>query len=567
MNRTKSWISTHKKVAFIIVLLVLAGGVYGSVKVFGSSSSETRYVLQNVTTGNIISSVTGSGQVSASNQFSLVTKASGQLIVLNAGAGQEVKQGALIAEVDPGTAGLQLESAKLSYDKTFTVDPDTLVQNQNSVSSASSSVASSYTKAVSDSTTILSALRQSESDLEALYNNGGYLNFSSSYSFTVSDLARTAQQNANGAYYDAQSALNTTLTNFQSINTNSSPANIDAALQSVSHVVNMFVIAANDAQTAADDIRLAGTDTTKDEQARTTIASIVSSVNTQLNTVTSDINSISSAKQALQEAQNNLATLQAGPDAVTASQAELSVQEQEQAYSNYFTYAPFDGILANVSVQKGDTVNSGATIGTFITKDQIANVSLNEVDVTKVKVGQKATLTFDAVDGLTLTGEVAEVDQVGTVSQGVVSYNVKIAFDTTDDRVKSGMSVSAAIITDTRQNVIVIPTSAIKSASDGSSYVQVFNPPLADTGSATGVASTVVPANVTVETGLSDDTNTEITSGLKEGDQIVIKTIVATKTTTSAAAPSILSSTRTSARTGTGGGFGGGAGGGAGFSR
>ena len=99
----------------------------------------------------------------------------------------------------------------------------------------------------------------------------------------------------------------------------------------------------------------------------------------------------------------------------------------------------------------------------LITKQKIAEISLNEVDAAKVKVGQKVTLTFDAIDGLSITGEVSEIDALGTVSQGVVTYGVKIAFDTQDERVKSGMSVSAAIITDVKQNVLLVPNAAVKS--------------------------------------------------------------------------------------------------------
>ncbi|MDD5433706.1 MAG: hypothetical protein PHE77_03610, partial [Candidatus Pacebacteria bacterium] len=60
----------------------------------------------------------------------------------------------------------------------------------------------------------------------------------------------------------------------------------------------------------------------------------------------------------------------------------------------------------------------------------MAEISLNEVDVAKVKIGQRAIITFDAIDELEITGKVEDVDTIGTVSQGVVSYNVKIIFDT-----------------------------------------------------------------------------------------------------------------------------------------
>ena len=70
---------------------------------------------------------------------------------------------------------------------------------------------------------------------------------------------------------------------------------------------------------------------------------------------------------------------------------------------------------------------------------------MNEVDAAKISVGNKTTLTFDATEDLTLTGKVAQIDTIGTVEQGVVSYKVKIAFDTQDERIKPGMTANASI--------------------------------------------------------------------------------------------------------------------------
>lgn len=148
----------------------------------------------------------------------------------------------------------------------------------------------------------------------------------------------------------------------------------------------------------------------------------------------------------------------------------------------------------------------------------MAEISLNEVDVAKVKVGQKVTLTFDAISDLTIAGDVSEIDTIGTVTQGVVYYNVEIVFNTQDSRVKPGMSVSSAIITDMKQDVLLVPNSAVKSDNSGQQYVQMLQ--------------NNVPVNQTVETGFSNDTMTEITSGLKEGDKVVTQTITASTATT-----------------------------------
>ena len=198
-------------------------------------------------------------------------------------------------------------------------------------------------------------------------------------------------------------------------------------------------------------------------------------------------------------------------------------------------------------------------MATIIATQNLVDLSVNEFDAAKIAVGQKATLTFDAIPDLSLTGTVVQVDPAGTVSQGVVTYGVEISLDTQDSRVKTGMSVNATIQTAVAEDVLVVPSAAIKTT-NGMSYVQVFSPPLAasSTGSTAsqGVVSATPPINVTITTGISDTTNTEVLSGLTAGEQIVIRTTTGAATTVKTTAAAATSRT-----TGAGGGFGGGGGG------
>ena len=193
-----------------------------------------------------------------------------------------------------------------------------------------------------------------------------------------------------------------------------------------------------------------------------------------------------------------------------------------------------------MNAKKGDSASAGAAIATLVTKQKISEISLNEIDAAKIKVGQKSTLTFDAVDGLSIDGKVTEIDAIGTVAQGVVTYNVKIAFDIQDDRVKPGMSASAAIITDAAQDVLLVPISAIKSQGE-TQYVEIFDQAIPRNKNGQGIPSPVPPRQQIIETGLSNDTFVEIISGLKEGDQVVVRTINGSSSSQSAQqAPSIL---------------------------
>ena len=226
------------------------------------------------------------------------------------------------------------------------------------------------------------------------------------------------------------------------------------------------------------------------------------------------------------------------------TQKENILQDAKDNLSNYYVYAPFGGILSNVAVKKTDSVSSGTTIATLITNKQVAELSLNEVDIAKISIGHKSTLTFDAIPDLTITGKVVEINSIGTVSSGVVNYTVKISFDTSDARVKPGMSVNATIVTNVKQNILTVANSAVKTlpAQNGTSYVETFDAELpTETAGVQGSVSIIPPTKKNIEIGIANDTNTEIISGLKEGDIVVTKTITGTTTTKTTSTKSILS--------------------------
>jgi len=270
-------------------------------------------------------------------------------------------------------------------------------------------------------------------------------------------------------------------------------------------------------------------------------------VNSDVSSLLNSKNSIENSANDIQQKSLTLQKLQQGTDPLDIQSAELSVEQARNTYNKYFVKAPLDGVIAKVSVKVGD--QTSGSVGTFISNSKIANISLNEVDAAKVAAGDKVTLSFSALSDLNITGTVAQVDLVGTVSQGVVTYNVEIAFDTDDVRVKPGMSVSASIITSASQDVLIVPSSAVKTQGN-ISYVQMFKDPVPKS-SESGFTSNETPIQVVVQTGVSDDTNIEIKSGLKAGDQVITKTTSSTASSaTTTKTPSLLSAVGGNSRPG-----------------
>jgi multidrug efflux pump subunit AcrA (membrane-fusion protein) len=304
----------------------------------------------------------------------------------------------------------------------------------------------------------------------------------------------------------------------------------------------------------------------------TTVDNDVSSLANSVNTISTDKTNFANAALSLNEASSSLTTLLSGADPLDIQSSQLSVQQQElslqTAQTNLddcYLRSPIDGIVSAIAAVVGEDVPSPAV--TIVGQSQVAQVTLNEVDAAKVKVGDKATMTFDAISGLSVAGQVIELDPVGTVSQGVVDYNAQVAFAQSNDQVKPGMSVTADIVTQADQDVIVVPNSAITTQA-GSTYVLEPASPVSDamiaSSSAGGANLTEAPRLVPVTVGIANDTETEITSGVQAGDQIIVQTIKSTTGSTGSSAASSLNTSALRALGGGGtGGFGGGAGAGA----
>jgi RND family efflux transporter MFP subunit len=179
--------------------------------------------------------------------------------------------------------------------------------------------------------------------------------------------------------------------------------------------------------------------------------------------------------------------------------------------------SPIDGTVNEINIKNGDDLdrnsNSSSSQPPIIIGDLgtlKAQVKVSEVDIAQVSVGQKAMLRFSSADGLDFSGKVEKVDALGSIDQGVVTYNVTIGFDALDPRIKPGMSVSSSIIKDVRQGVVTVPNSAVKTEGN-TTYVEILN------GS--------VPERRPVEIGGSNNTDTEIVSGIREGEEVVTQTI------------------------------------------
>ncbi len=185
------------------------------------------------------------------------------------------------------------------------------------------------------------------------------------------------------------------------------------------------------------------------------------------------------------------------------------VQAQKQLSEATIT-APFDGVIAMVGVNEKDTVSSAITIVYLIDPGSMElKVQVDEIDVTEVKPGQRVIIELDALPTLLLEGEVSSISLLPAMEAGVIVYDVKIDFDVPEGvELRTGMSATADVVIAERENILLVPDRAIKQNSDGDTVVEVSM-----VGGENEERAVVI--------GISDGFQTEIISGLNEGEVVV----------------------------------------------
>ena len=160
----------------------------------------------------------------------------------------------------------------------------------------------------------------------------------------------------------------------------------------------------------------------------------------------------------------------------------------------------------------GEFVSGGGTANPFLVVANTTTLALHgtvgEADVAKLRLGQVATITVDAVGAAArMTGKVTTIDPVATIQQGVPVYGVDVTVDIPDAAVRPGMSGTANAIIASRQGVLTVPNLAIRSQA-GRRFVQVLKDGQ--------------PQDTDVAFGIANETVTEVSRGLEEGDLVVL---------------------------------------------
>lgn len=200
--------------------------------------------------------------------------------------------------------------------------------------------------------------------------------------------------------------------------------------------------------------------------------------------------------------------------------AEISMQNQQDNMSNYTITSPISGTIIEKDAKQGDALTSGSTLCVIYDLSYLEMViNVDELQIGALSVGQKVQITADAVADKTYVGTVTRVSMKGSSSGGTTTYPITIRIDNTDG-LRPGMNANAEIVVAEANNALVVPNAAV--IRGGYVLVSKKSPSAAN-----AVEDMDAPEGyvyVKVETGVSDDSYTEIKSGLQEDDTVAYDT-------------------------------------------
>ena len=200
--------------------------------------------------------------------------------------------------------------------------------------------------------------------------------------------------------------------------------------------------------------------------------------------------------------------------------AEISMQNLQDTMSNYTITSPISGTIIEKDAKQGDALTSGSTLCVIYDLSYLEMViNVDELQIGALSVGQKVQLTADAVTDKTYVGTVTRVSMKGSSSGGTTTYPITIRIDNTDG-LRPGMNANAEIVVAEANNALVVPNAAV--IRGGYVLVSKKSPSAAN-----AVEDMDAPDGyvyVKVETGVSDDSYTEIKSGLQEDDTVAYDT-------------------------------------------
>ena len=463
-----------------VLLLALAGKF---LLVQRPAAAAISYTEESVAKRTITNSLTGSGTLQPANSYTVTTLIEGEVLSANFEEGETVEADTVLYEIDSDDAAANIEKAQISLNQAQRSYEST-AENQTVQANSSGTL---YTLEVKKGDEV------SQGQTIATIRNDSTMTLT--VPFPAEDAAtfyvgQAAQVTLDGSF-ETLSGTVETVSGSEVVGTgNTVTRKVTIAVQNPGGLSASQVAAAS-----VNGLGSAGNGTFTYQSESTVTASASGTVTavhaSEGSTVSKGQTLITLGGDDLEDQLQNAAD--------SLRNAELSMENTQKQLENYTITSPISGTIIDKEYKAGDTVESGKTLCTIYDLSYLEmTLSIDELDISTVEVGQAVQITADAVEGKTFTGTVTKVSVAGTTSGGITSYPVTVRIEEAAD-------------------TLAIPSSAVTRGSGNTSLVLVTQ----DSPSAANAVEQEAPegyAYVQVETGISDDSYVQILSGLQEGD-------------------------------------------------
>lgn len=463
--------------------------------------------------GDLAASATASGQVTPSREAQLSVSTPGLVTQVHVRVGDSVEAGDVLLRLDSSDLALNVANMEqaLAIQEANLADL-TATPAEADVAAAAAAVTSAQAQ--------LDELLAGPSEEEIEISEASVQSAQASVSSASADLASTQDSIKESQILAAQAALYAAQQQQEAIaeeNAKSPNAQNHQALLEANQAVA-------DAQATLDEL-MAGPNVDA-------AANGVASAQAKLEGSQADLNLTlagptaverANAEAQLASAQAQLDDLLAGPtdEAIRAAEAEvaqaqLNLADAQERLDKATVTAPFWGVVTAVNFSEGELA-SGVVVELVDNNSLEVVLSVDEVDIADYTVGQPATITLETWPDTPIDGTISLIAPSASQSNSaLVSYDVHVALGDTDLPVRVGMTANANLITEARQGVLLLPNQAIQADRQAGKYFVTL---LKADGSTERVEVTI---------GLRDAENTQIVSGLVEGDEVVISLDVPT---------------------------------------
>jgi len=503
-----------------IIIAVSGAAILGIAAFFYFRSGSDTLATVSVSRGTITEEVSVTGKTTPIDDVRLSFEKSGRVARILVRMGDRVDPGQILVVLDQADLLAQLKQdqasrdaalAKLDSLKSGTRSEEVAVK-QSELASADQALSSDYKVAVDSLMSAYTSANDAvRNKTDAMFSNDETSN--PQITFSVSD----SQLGTDFVWHRVLSsrALNSWQAELSVLSMSSSPEEIRQAIeqgQGYLSVVNNFLATGLSIMTKTLNVSSATVDTYKSN-----LTTASENVNTATASVNTDLQAILAQQASRDKARRELELALAGsrPEDIRnqeaqVAQAEAKIALTQAELAKTVLRSPISGTVTQQDFNVGEIApaNSALLAVISIGKLQI-EANIPEVDIGKVKIGDAATVTFDAYgDEIFFEAGVGAVDPAETMIEGVATYKTTLYLNREDSRVKPGMTANIDIVTGRRENVLFIPARAI-SAEDGQSRVRVLVGENAEKRS--------------LRTGLrGSDGNVEVTEGLSEGDKVIL---------------------------------------------